>query len=287
MLSQENRLLKTEKPQRNLLLVDDEENITRSLLRLLRQDGYSIYTASSGEEGLSILEEYRIGVILSDQRMPEMSGTEFLSQVSKLYPDTIRIVLSGYTDLETVTDAINEGKIYKFLTKPWDDMLLRQNIEEAFRQYELAEENKRLSLELKNANDELKRANTKLSNNVKTETRNAQINLRSLQVAQDILQHLPIGIIGIDEEKIVVFANDQSHSIFSGIENGLIGNDVSNVLPINIYDYEKDKLFNIPHHIAHGDTKLEVNILFYKYRILNDTDGFIAAIVPRSGVHND
>lgn len=271
-------------PERNLLLVDDEENISRSLLRLFRQDNYKIYTANSGKQGLEILKSNDIGVIISDQRMPEMSGTEFLNQVSKLYPDTIRIVLSGYTELKSVTDAINEGKIYKFLTKPWDDKLLRQNIEDAFRQYELVEENKRLSLELKNANEELKRVNAKLANNVKTEARNAQINLRSLQVAQDILQNLPIGIIGIDDEKTIVFANNQSHKIFPRVENGLIGTSACNVLPIDTDDYENGKLLNISHCITQGDTDLEVNIILYKYRILNDTDGFIAAIVPHGGV---
>ena len=105
--------------ERTLLLVDDEENIVRSLKRLLRRDGYNILTANSGKEGLEVLNDDNVGVIISDQRMPEMNGTEFLSQVKVLHPDTIRIVLSGYTDLNSVTDAINDGAIFKFLTKPW------------------------------------------------------------------------------------------------------------------------------------------------------------------------
>lgn len=71
-------------------------------------------------------------VIISDQRMPEMSGTEFLSQVKAIHPNTVRIVLSGYTDLKSVTDAINQGAIYKFLTKPWDDSQIREHIQQAF-----------------------------------------------------------------------------------------------------------------------------------------------------------
>ena len=120
--------------QRTLLLVDDEENIRRSLVRVLRRDGYHILQAAGGQEGLTILQEHPdVGVIISDQRMPEMTGTEFLSRVREACPDTVRIVLSGYTDLNTVTDAINEGAVYKFLTKPWEDDLLRANVEEAFR----------------------------------------------------------------------------------------------------------------------------------------------------------
>ena len=123
--------------ERTLLLVDDEENITASLVRLLRRDGYTILRASSGQEGLDLLARHMVGVIVSDQRMPGMTGTEFLGKVKELYPDTVRIVLSGYTELNSVTDAINRGAIYKFLTKPWEDDLLRANVEEAFQRYEM------------------------------------------------------------------------------------------------------------------------------------------------------
>ncbi|PWY45609.1 EAL domain-containing protein [Pseudomonas sp. RW405] len=117
-----------------LLLLDDEENILRALTRVLRRDGYKILMATRAQDAFELLAKHEIQVILSDQRMPEMSGTEFLSRVKDLYPNTIRIVLSGYTDLKSVTDAINKGAIYKFLTKPWDDELLRQDVAQAFRE---------------------------------------------------------------------------------------------------------------------------------------------------------
>jgi PAS domain S-box-containing protein len=131
--------------QRNLLLVDDEDNILSALKRMLRRDGYRIFTASSGAEGLEVLEREPIGVIVSDQRMPAMTGTEFLSVVKDRYPETTRIVLSGYTDLNSIADAINQGAIYKFLTKPWDDELLRGHVAEAFQRYEMKQENQRLA----------------------------------------------------------------------------------------------------------------------------------------------
>ncbi|WP_271408336.1 EAL domain-containing protein [Pseudomonas sp. Q1-7] len=121
-----------------LLLLDDEENILRALTRVLRRDGYQIFTASRAQDAFAQLAKHDIQVILSDQRMPEMNGTEFLSRVKDLYPDTIRIVLSGYTDLKSVTDAINQGAIYKFLTKPWDDDQLRAVIAQAFLHHSLA-----------------------------------------------------------------------------------------------------------------------------------------------------
>ena len=120
---------------RSLLLVDDEENNLRALQRVFRREGYRIHTAGSAREAFEILANVPIGVIVSDQRMPEISGTEFLTRVKALYPDTIRIVLSGYTDFATVTNVINEGAIYKFLTKPWNDEALRSDIRQAFRLY--------------------------------------------------------------------------------------------------------------------------------------------------------
>ncbi|HJU40186.1 MAG TPA: EAL domain-containing protein [Tahibacter sp.] len=123
--------------ERGLLLVDDEENVLRALGRALRRDGYRIYPASSAEQGFDILATNPVQVILSDQRMPGMSGTDFLSKVKEMYPDTVRMVLSGHIDVATVTDAINRGAIYKFLTKPWDDDDLRKQIGEAFRTYEM------------------------------------------------------------------------------------------------------------------------------------------------------
>lgn len=121
-----------ESPEKTLLLLDDENNILRALTRVLRRDGYRILTTTSVHEAFSLLAENDVQVIISDQRMPEMSGTEFLSRVKAIHPDTVRIVLSGYTDLKSVTEAINEGSIYKFLTKPWDDKQIREHVQKAF-----------------------------------------------------------------------------------------------------------------------------------------------------------
>ena len=156
--------------ERTLLLVDDEENITSALVRLLRRDGYRILCANSGEAGLALLAQNKVGVIISDQRMPEMSGVEFLSKVREAFPDTVRIVLSGYTELNSVTDAINRGAVYKFLTKPWEDELLRANVEEAFQRYEMRMENARLARELEDANEELQKINCELEQRVEEKT---------------------------------------------------------------------------------------------------------------------
>lgn len=125
-----------QRPERTLLILDDEENVLRSLVRLFRRDGYRILTANGVREAFDLLASNPVQVILSDQRMPDMSGTEFLARVRDMYPDTVRMVLSGYTDLATITEAINHGSIYRYLTKPWNDDELREHIHAAFRAYE-------------------------------------------------------------------------------------------------------------------------------------------------------
>lgn len=141
---------------RTILLVDDEANILRSLTRLLRPDGYQILTAESGAQGLEILRQHDVAVIVSDQRMAGMSGTEFYAIVKQEYPSTVRMVLGGYADLNTIMEVINKGSIYKFPSKPWDGELLRNNIKEAFEYYEMADENRGLRIELEKANHGLK-----------------------------------------------------------------------------------------------------------------------------------
>ncbi|HEU0188588.1 MAG TPA: EAL domain-containing protein [Gallionella sp.] len=150
-------------PGRTLLLVDDEANILAALKRLLRQDGYQIFTASSGKQGLELLRTHPAGVIISDQRMPEMTGVEFFSRVKELYPKTVRLVLSGYADIDSVKDAINRGAIYKFITKPWDDATLSANVHEAFEHCELMQKKEQLLRDIKDANETLGRLNEVLT----------------------------------------------------------------------------------------------------------------------------
>ena len=118
-----------------VLLVDDEANVLASLKRTLRREGYEILMTTSTSEGFSLLAKNEVQVIVSDQRMPEMNGTEFLSRVKSLYPKTVRMVLSGYSEISAVTDAINKGAVYRFMLKPWDDEKLKAEITGALRHW--------------------------------------------------------------------------------------------------------------------------------------------------------
>lgn len=126
----------TDLPVQTILLVDDEVNILSSLQRLLRRKGYKVLVAESGLKGLEQMACHDVGVVIADLRMPQMSGAEFLGKVRAMYPAAVRIVLSGYTDLDSLTYAVNTGELYKLLTKPWNDDELLQTVQEAFLHYD-------------------------------------------------------------------------------------------------------------------------------------------------------
>jgi CheY-like chemotaxis protein len=117
---------------KTLLVVDDETNIVAAVVRLLRREGYRILTANSAAQAFDLLAQNAVQVVLSDHRMPGMTGAEFLGAVKGLYPDTVRILFSGYVEIEALTDAVNRGAVYRFLLKPWNDEVLRESIREAF-----------------------------------------------------------------------------------------------------------------------------------------------------------
>ena len=166
-----------------ILLVDDEVNITKALRRLLMEDEqYDIYIANSGAEALELLaEEPDIGVIVSDQRMPEMTGVEFLHRARDLVPDAVRILLTGYADIEASIAAINEGAVFRYLTKPWDDDALIQSIGEAAKNYWLVAENKRLNTLVLQQKGELEEWNSRLKHRVLDQT--AQIRTKGVELA--------------------------------------------------------------------------------------------------------
>ena len=103
-----------------LLFVDDESNILSSLKRLFRPLGYRIFTAEGGAQGLEIMEREIVDLVLSDMRMPEMNGAQFLEKVREKWPDTVRILLTGYAEIGATIDAINKGQIYRYVSKPWE-----------------------------------------------------------------------------------------------------------------------------------------------------------------------
>jgi response regulator RpfG family c-di-GMP phosphodiesterase len=165
--------VQTDFPACKILLVDDEENIVRSISRLLLEDDLEleVLTANSGTQGLEILQAHPdVALILSDQRMPGMSGAEFLQKARELTPDAVRMVLTGYADMAATMDAINKGGAWRYLTKPWDDEVLRGTVMEGVDQYRLVQENRRLTALVAKQNQELSEWNDSLKTRVLEQT---------------------------------------------------------------------------------------------------------------------
>ncbi|MDH5446106.1 MAG: EAL domain-containing protein [Gammaproteobacteria bacterium] len=199
-----------------LLLVDDEPNVLRSLYRMLHGENYTIKTACNGEEGLKTLQEDNVQVIISDHNMPGMTGVEFLSEVKKTHPDTIRILLTAETNVALLCDAVNRGEIYKFLVKPWDTQTLKANISEAFNQFRLNRERDRLANDIKNANDELSTINQALQNQVNS-TSNELIKISQF----DSLTGLPNRMLFMDrlsQQVIKVNDDDKIYVAIIGVD---------------------------------------------------------------------
>jgi response regulator RpfG family c-di-GMP phosphodiesterase len=196
-----------ETSEHTILCVDDEQNILNALKRLLRKENYRLLTGGSGKQGLEILAENKVHVVVSDHRMPEMNGTEFLKQVRETYPNILRIILTGYTDVDTITEAINEGHIYKFFLKPWNDQNLKLEIRQALEQYDLIQANKHLHEQLYQQNEALKAMNENLEAIVHERTQSLEFQNKALQVSHAILDDLPLPILGISSEMLVVMAN--------------------------------------------------------------------------------
>ncbi|MES2952248.1 MAG: EAL domain-containing protein [Pseudomonadota bacterium] len=223
-------LLRFRARPRTLLLVDDEPNVLASLKRLFRRDGYVIHTANSGTEGLDVLAGQRIDVIMSDQRMPGMTGVEFLRAVKIKYPETIRIVLSGYAELQYVTEAINEGAIYRFLTKPWDDDQLREQVQRAFEHSELQEKNQQLDIKIRCSNRDLVVINRQLNEAIETNRKQIDRGEVSLAIAREALQFVPSPIIGVDDDGLMIFVNTAAEAAL--VRHGpLIGMELLETLP--------------------------------------------------------
>lgn len=180
-----------------LLLVDDEANILSSLRRLFRSAGYTIHTAESGAEGLRILEQEAVDLVVSDMRMPQMDGAQFLSEVALRWPQVVRILLTGYADLGSTIDAINKGHIYGYFSKPWEDHEIRLAVQQALEQKRLRQERDQLLALTRHQNEELKDLNANLERKVRARTEelhqtNMFLELAYEQLKQSYFEAIPI-----------------------------------------------------------------------------------------------
>lgn len=215
-----------------ILCVDDETNVLKSLKRLFLDEDYEILTAESGKEGLTLLEQHQpVQVVISDYRMPEMDGVAFFKQVHARWPDTVRIVLSGYADTGAVVAAINEGQIYKFIPKPWNDEELKVAIAKAVERYFLVKANNELNEKLRQANVELSRIAVQLEEKVTERTEELLFQNKVLRHGQVILNTLPMGVVGFDRQGMLVQRNRRAEEMLRNFRHALLGAPAAEILP--------------------------------------------------------
>jgi len=142
--------------ENSILIVDDDTDVISAIRRSLLDEPYVIYTANSGAAALEVLKEHRIKLIISDEKMPGMTGTELLATVKNMLPETVRIMLTGHASIQAAMKAVNSGEIYRFFAKPWDDIELKLSIRSAVEKFTLEEENRQLLATVRSQASELK-----------------------------------------------------------------------------------------------------------------------------------
>ena len=171
-----------------LLFVDDEPNILSALRRLFRPLGYKIHTAEGGSEGLALLEQEPVDLVISDMRMPNMDGAQFLEQVRQKWPGTMRILLTGHADVSSTIAAINKGEIHRYIAKPWDDDDITLLVKHALERKDLEQEKRRLEDLTQRQNDELKDLNVNLETKVQERTEEVRQTMGFLEIANKKLK---------------------------------------------------------------------------------------------------
>jgi FixJ family two-component response regulator len=244
-----------------ILIVDDEEYVINSLKRLLHRDGYRILTALNGDDGFKLLRENDVHLVISDQRMPDISGTEFLAKVKDGFPNVIRTIISGYTDVNSITESINKGHIYKFFYKPWDDNNLRLEIKQCLDQYELIRKNRELNdiiveknKELEHINDQLIRINTNLESMVQKRTKDLEIQNQALELFRAIIEDMPLPVMGISSDGMIVMRNRKALDLTctcTGFEVGnyiadCVSNDLNALIDKAIKNSEFEEIADCP-----------------------------------------
>ena len=236
----------------SILCVDDEKSILNALKRLLRKEGYQLLFANSGKEGLEILKDQKVHLVISDQRMPGMSGTEFLEIVKEKYPDVLRIILTGYSDIDSITESINKGNIYKFFFKPWNDLRLKSEIRQITEQINLIQTNKRLDETVVQQNKELHEMNAKVEKLVRKRTQEIELENHVLQLSHAILEDLPISVMGIDNDGLIVMTNKKAQALV-GRKGIKMGCPMSDYFPDDVVDKVKKSLATRQQFIINTD----------------------------------
>ena len=247
--------------QIKILCVDDERNVLRALERIFLDDDYEIVLAGSGDEGIKVLEESGpFQVVISDYRMPVMNGVEFLKSVYDRWPETVRIVLSGYADAGAIVSAINEGHIYRFIPKPWNDDELRVTIRNCLDRYFLQKSNRELL-------EQLAVANQALEEKVQRRTEQLELRNRALEFSQNLLGNLPVAVAAIEPNGMIVYCNEIAADMLKKVSGDIFGTDMSTCCDAQLDNLIKEVRLN-------KSASAEITFEDSRYRVLVRTVEF-------------
>ncbi|AWB65375.1 hypothetical protein C2869_02485 [Saccharobesus litoralis] len=212
----------------NLLLVDDEVEVLKALRRVFRNKKYQVFTAESGADGLDILEQYPIDVVISDVRMPKMSGADFLTQVYQRWPQTKRLVLTGHADIEDTLRLVNDCDLFRYFHKPWHKDDIKNAVEQAAEQKRLTEENQQLQAITQEQNQKLITLNEQLDQHLQTRTEQLNVTTERLNDELKVEQELRQARIAADKanEAKSRFLATMSHEIRSPLNSIIVMNNL-------------------------------------------------------------
>ncbi len=186
---------------RSVLFVDDEIDVLTSIKKQFRKANFRLRTSNGGNAALDLLSTIPVQVIISDEQMPKMDGIEFFKKVKKLYPDTIRIILSGYADSSVIIDAINKGEVFRFVSKPWEKEQLSEVIELAFSHYSTIQNNKKYMKRIIEENRQLHKDLSRRDFNI--------------EISHEILNLIPIPVLAIAHDETIEFYNEKALTLNS------------------------------------------------------------------------
>jgi CheY-like chemotaxis protein len=235
-----------QKDQPYILCVDDEPGITRAIRRILKTEPVNVLIAASGPEGLDILRKQSVSLILTDYRMPEMNGIEFLEQAAPLCPDAFRMILTGYAEAHVLVEAVNRGQIYKILYKPFQEEDIKLTVRSGLEHHARNCENRVLLEELAQRNKQLAILNQKLKTGLEGTKADLTISSTALGMAQQLLNEIPAAVIGMEPSGQIVFANRLANIWFAPQTplriSSLVGTWTSDVLPEPIQEHLKEMI---------------------------------------------
>lgn len=232
-----------------ILCVDDEPGIVRSLKRILKTEQVNVVTAASGQEALGILGAQGVALILTDYRMPEMNGIEFLEHAALLCPDAFRIILTGYAEAHVLIDAVNRGQIYKILYKPFQEEDIKLTVRSGLEHHAKNCENRALLKELEERNKQLAVLNHTLQLGLEGTQADLTISSTALGMAQQLLNEIPAAVMGIEPSGQIVFANKMANTWFAppGASRlfSLVGSWSSDLLPESVQESIEEKISDL------------------------------------------